>query len=733
MEEIRFYKKGDAYYAEHPDGRKFRVKTDDESVARSTVIKALSNPDTAAKAAGEAARGMADAAKSGYDKLTAKETPLVEPPIEGAPRLGTPEREAWEAEQQRMREERKRGGDYIYDPSNTTFGEYGSGLAMGAIGAKIGGEMARPIAPMPYIGAPAQVLGPMIGGTIGYGYGLYQSEIVPRIAQSMGLMDENVQMRNLDDVRNEILDKMGVDITVQAGLSSLLRSLAAPGRMVYDKLSGLTPEAMKLINDAAQQFGVKLGRVNVATNPLISGYNKVLGRFPFVGTPSKRQGQRLRGEFEDAFRSLYTRNAPILTMPEASSKMVQAANKRYGSFMKQAGKYYDDYRAVAATEGEIVPTNIIEDGVLRAAHKLRNLELRDEKIPSSLQEAVAKVEAVLSDTLTQTNGRQAITVEELDGIYEFMEAALRNLKVEGKYGGRIKNALSEFGTSLEAAERSIRPDSEAAQALKKADTFYAKFMGLFDQPVAQKFKREDPTAFRSRLSMTKEQARPKFEADEIYGMVFSTKSAEAQRTLRKIVGPAAYKDAVGTHLEKVLSDSIVDGVFKPKLFAEGIGFGGDQAKANALTAAIDAAGIPRQRLELISKIAQKLEASDLQDISTFVQRRAILGGIGAVAGAGVVGGGAAGGTVTAMAIPVLLRWAGGKLNEPVYDQMARRLARYEPGTQTFRNTLTRLVTIGTRDLASETEEERRQAEETVRGAVRGAERLGKEFMQGYGQ
>jgi len=734
MAELRFYRKGDSFYAEHPDGRKFRVRTDNEAVARKTVTRQLSKTESAARSAGETARSMVDAASQEMDALTRPAPPTVEAPIEGAPPLGTPERQAWEQEQQKLREQRKRDREFVYDPSNTSFGEYGSGLGMGAIGARIGAEMARPVAPMPYIGPASQVIAPMVGGTIGYGYGLYQSEVVPRAAKAMGLIEDEMQFRDLGGVRNEILDKMGVDITTQAGMSVLMRSLASPARAAYDKLTGLTPEARELVMRAAQGLGVNLGRVNIANSPLVNGYNKVIGRFPFIGTPAKEQGARLRGEFEDATRRLFSRDAPIVTMPEASVALSDAAQKRWKAFHGRAGKLYDDYRAKAATEGDIVPTSIIQDGVINAVKRLREIELRSGDAPKSMAEAYRRVEDTLDDVLTQTADRKAITVQELDGLYEMLESSLRSLKVEGKLGNTIKLSLTDLAQGLETAERAIRPDSEAAQALAKADQFYAKFMTLFDQPIAQKFKRESPTSFRSRTSLTREQARPKFEADEIFDMVFSTRSAEAQRTLQKIVGPKAYKMALGAHIDDVLKKSISEGSFNKATFLEGIGMGGKDAKANALTAAIDAAKIPRERLKLLAQIAEKLEPSDLQDVSTFIQRRATLGGMKSIgtlfAGAGVAAG--TGNPIAlSIAIPVLLRWTTGELNKPVYDQLAKRLAKYEPGTQTFRNTLVRLGEIAARDVMAETEDEVDSVRGAAESAVRGAERVGQEFMRGF--
>jgi len=598
----------------------------------------------------------------------------------------------------------------------------------------MGAAAAAPIAPVPGFGPTAQVVFPMIGGTIGYGTGLYTSEIVPRLAAwAEGSGDKFLDP---SDLRQYILEEMGVDLATSAGASAVFRGASLAGRAAFDFLTGVTGDAKNTVMDIAREFGVKLPQVSASSN-IASGYNKIIGRFPFIGSPAMKQGSERLEEVADSARRLFRRDAPIASIPEVSEYLSTAAREKYEAFHNEAGRLYDNYRDLARQEGDIIPVDPIDQSVENALAKMdRLLSSQSGEPRRAVRDEYAKVIDAFTDVLDETAGKDMISVDTMDALVEMLEGSLRQMKVEGKGSGTLFSAITDVVSGLEQAERSIRAGSPAAQALKDADTFYAKFMSTFETPVGRQFTREDPGAFRSRSRMTREQARPKFNQDELYNLVFSSKSADAQRTLRDIVGQDAYREAVASHAEQALQSAIKDGRVDTRSLKEALGFTSDQRKANALGAALQASGVDRQRLDLYINMLDRLDPVALQDVSTFVARRAALGGLNSALrsfgiGSAVAGGGAATGGLPVLGITLGLRWLTGSLNKPLIEKELRRLSKLSPNSQAARNTATRVIRIMIEEALDETEGPRRDVMNTVGQMGRAAKRVGEAAYQGY--
>lgn len=723
---------------ELPNGQILEIETDDPEKAAEAARQYMSRLEGGAAAVGSAARGVVDAAQEEYDALT-RPRAAPEAPMSGfpeRPQLGTPERQAWEEDQQRQRDEAKDARKVIQQPSASLLGQLGFGGVLGYAGAQMGAQAAAPIAPVPGIGPTAQVVFPMIGGTIGYGTGLYASEIAPRIADWAN--ESGDKFLDPEALREYILGEMGVDLATSAGVSAAFRGASLAGRAAFDFLTGVTGDAKKTVMDIAREFGVKLPQVSASEN-VASGYNKIIGRFPFVGTPAKVEGAKRLEEVARSAQRLFKRYAPIASIPEVSEYLSTAAREKYEAFHKEAGRLYDNYRDLARQEGDIIPVDPIDQSVENALAKMdRLLSSQSGEPRRAVRDEYAKVIDAFTDVLDETAGKDMISVDTMDALVEMLEGSLRQMKVEGKGSGTLFSAITDVVSGLEQAERSIRAGSPAAQALKDADTFYAKFMSTFETPVGRQFTREEPGAFRARSRMTREQARPKFNQDELYNMVFSTKSADAQRTLRDIVGQDAYKEAVASHVEQALQSAIKDNKVDTQGLRQALGFTSDQRKSNALGAALEAAGVDKQRLNLYLDMLDRLGPVELQDVSTFIARRAALGGMGSAlrsfgVGSAVVGGSAAGGApvLAGMAATLGIRWLTKQMNEPLIEKELRRLRKLGPNSQAARNTAARVMRILIEEALDETEGPRRDVMNTVGQMGRAAKRVGEAAYQGY--
>ncbi|MDD9926156.1 MAG: hypothetical protein OXR03_10015, partial [Rhodospirillaceae bacterium] len=503
---------------------------------------------------------------------------------------------------------------------------------------------------------------------------------------------------------------------------------------VMDMVTGVGPRQRAYAGEVKSKFGVGLSNVNLSERPLIKGFNRIVGMMPLIGAPAAKARERVATEFLDAKDRLFIRSGPSLSKPEAATYLVQAAKKRYGAMSGRANKLYGNYRALAEEAGEIFPTEHLQ---LRAVETLdeatkamaRNRETGELIVPKSLREAWKTYNDAVEDAVMYGD---RVTLPQLETIEGSLYAAANQIKEQAKGGGKaaaaLQNAIMNMAREAQGAQRLVDPEGAGAEALaavNKDDDFYYRMMGVFETKAAQAVIKTDPNALARGPRKFK---RPTFNEDEVFDMMFSTKSADAQKQLLDVVGRPAYQKAVQTHVSNAFSKSITDKGFNSKQFLELTGLGNTgvrEGTENAMNAAYRLAGVDRGRLELFADFAAKITRSDVPDMSTFVARRGMLGGIRSAARAFVPGAMVAGGAATAMGpvtglgLTLGLRYVTGVMNKPVYKQLMEDIARNAPGSQGFRNSMTRLLRLGLEDLGAEgdaaVDEGRRMAHEAYQG------------------
>lgn len=669
------------------------------------------------KAVTDGVQAVQDALKAGSSIARRAATgpeyapPDVQAPIAGAPPPNTPEFAAWEKRQNVER--RKRG----IRKKLSALHPKDSGGAMHA--AVIGGAAAnravepflRPLAPVPGWGPVISAGGQIAAGALGAGAGVYGYYGGLDALKDAGVDTPYKRVGALEAAQLGLKEARD-DAMFAGALSSVGRVARGAGRKAIDMFTGVGPAQRQYAAEIYSKFGVGLSNVNLSERPLVRGFNKIVGVMPFIGTPAAKSRDRLAGEFLAAKDRLFVMSGPTLTKPEASKHLIKAAKRKFGAFTSRANKLYSEYRTLADEAGEIFPTEKMQ---MRAIETLddvtKNLPVNRDTgapmIPNSLQSAwKAYTDAV--DEVVMYGDR--VTLPQLETIEGALYAAAAQAKEASKGGkkaaGAIQHAILNLAREAEEAQRAIDPEGPGAAALAalgKADGFYSKMMGVFDSKTAQQIKRTDPDALTTGARRFK---KPTWREDEVFDMMFSTKSAEAQKELLDVVGKPAYRKAVQTHVTNAFNSSITDKGFNSAKFLETTGLGNSgvrEGTENAMNAAYRLAGIDRERLELFADFASKITNSDVPDLSTFVARRGMLGGVRSalkgIVGIGIAGGGSgAVGGIPAVATTIGLRWMTGQMNKPVYKQLMEEVARNAPESQGFRNSLARILRLGLEDM-----------------------------------
>jgi len=713
----------DAYLEMRGSGGDAPAVAENPDVAANPTINAKQMERQGREAITQGVQGVKDALSAGSAILDRATTgneyapPEVQAPIAGAPPPGTPEFTAWEQNQDVERRKRALRKRLLSLHPKDSGGALHAAVIGGASANRAVEPYLRPFSPVPFWGPIINAGGQIAAGAAGAGSGVYGYYGGLDALKNMGADTPYKRVGALEAAQLG-MEEAKNDAMFAGALSTVGRVGRGVGRKAIDMFTGVGPEQRRYAADIMNKFGVGLSNVNVTERPLIKGFNRIVGVMPFIGTPAAKSRDRLAQEFLNAKDRLFVMAGPTLTKPQASKHLIKAAKKKFAAFSGKANRMYTEYRQLADEAGEIFPTENLQ---LRAIDSLdeatkaipTNRETGEIMVPEALKDAWKIYNDAVNEVVMYGD---RVSLRQLETIEGSLYAAAAKAKEASKGGKKaaatLQHAILKMAGEAEAAQRAIDPEgpgAEALEALTKADNFYSRMMGIFDSKTAQSIKGTDPDALSTGVRSFKQ---PKWREDEVFDMMFNTKSAEAQKELLDIVGKRAYRKAVQTHVTNAFNQSITDKGFNSKKFLEMTGLGNTgvrEGTENAMNSAYRLAGVDRERLELFADFASKITNSDVPDLSTFVARRGMLGGVRSalkgIVGIGIAGGGSgAVGGVPAIMTTIGLRYVTGQMNKPVYKQLMEEIARNSPESQGFRNSLTRLLRLGIEDLGERAED-----------------------------
>lgn len=412
---------------------------------------------------------------------------------------------------------------------------------------------------------------------------------------------------------------------------------------VIGKAMGVFNPAAKKMFDTARQFGVNLGASHVSPRKWVRGVPRVLGVFPFVGTPFRKGQAEVVGELNKASADLLNTLAPTSTMFESAQGMTKAAARRFKHNARIGAALYENFYGLTEQlpVKEIVPSAPIKEALgeiaTRAARETTELttgRVLSKTTPDPVGEFIKQLND-LPDRISVGSAR---------GI----ERMLNEIISEGAKQGWDVSRLATVKHGLEAAKNAaVDPanlkalgvsDEMAAGVMnswKKANSFWGKMMGTFESATAQKFGKADRNIFNKAVWKPGSK-----EADEIYRDVFSTKSLDALQNLREIVGPKEFRRASRVYLDNAIDASritakegaLVDNLFSAAKFEKQIGLDTKEGRA-LVEEMLKGSGMSIKTLDKFVEVAKRATDIAIVDPSSFLARRIILAG-----GAGAAGG-----------------------------------------------------------------------------------------------
>jgi len=478
------------------------------------------------------------------------------------------------------------------------------------------------------IGAPLGPAGMLAGSALGAAAG---QAFIGGIKRQP---PKETAMQALDEARTDLLFTGGV-----SAIRPLVQTIGAARR----GLLGVGEQELKKVREA-EKFGVGLGAADVTRFNAVKSAIKVIGRFPFLGTPAKQEAAKKAEQVFEGKERIMARLGPIQNLAEIGIDLNKAARNAFKGFRDEATTLYERARDIADSQGAIIPTQNIKKiaGVIS--------ENFDAARPGRTGKRSPIVE--YADTLKEIP--DSLTGSQYDALVDDLDVALTQSKQDGF---AIKNGM----TLKNASEIDLRSSTspEFADAIKEADEFFSKGMNTFETPTAQKFNRVGKNVFK--VGLTKQGT---LNEDELFRAAFNTKSPEAMKDLRGLVGPEVFNKAVRNHIETAFTKAktSIEGVetFDPDIFINKLGLSDpNSAEFKALQTALKPTNVDPNDLVRFARVASDAFSTEIPNVSTFIARRAALGGgksalKALIPGLAVTGGAAAGGITPAMAILVTL-------------------------------------------------------------------------------
>ena len=402
-------------------------------------------------------------------------------------------------------------------------------------------------------------------------------------------------------------------------------------------------EAQEAIVAGARQ-GVPLDAFRSSTGKasrVMDMTTNITGVFPFAGGPLRKSQRRVSGQFVKALGKNLESIAPSATVNEIGLEMTEQAAKKFRKNKAVYDALYENFRAKVKElpRQDIFPASPVSS---QAENIVADIQSRLPAIKGGKTTRPKNISAQVMRFINQNrNLADRQTIEALQGIKsEAGDLMARDSasNIEKRYLQQIKVAAEQSMNNPEFAGLPEAQARDVLSALETANNAFWKTMRQYETPTAQAFERVDKNIFSSGVS------RPgKVNADEVLSKVWNTKSLQAIKDLRQMVGDDTYNKAVRNFLEEKTQGSIrrlgeaqnIQFQFDAEKFKRNLGLDSEQGR-RALQEMLRESNVSVGAFKDLSKIADSIDGVFIPDPSQFVTRRLVLGG--SLAGSGLIGG-----------------------------------------------------------------------------------------------
>ena len=498
----------------------------------------------------------------------------------------------------------------------------------------------------------------------------------------------------LYDVLQSAITDETTDFGIQARKAKKDLSREALLQSFFAKIPGMWTGTKKLIwgkadkslYDSAQRIGYPLS-LSDAGNMISRGWGRVIGVFPFVGAPIKKGFAKKADILNKAADDTLNTFAPNVSLTKLGIDMAEASKSTFGDFRRVTSFFYDDfYKSVNKINAPVISTkniknslqkftDLVDDGTIKltTGKILKSPQKNDiykyAKNGKNFPEYITanQYKAILNDIkeFARKSKTEGFSIKSLTGFKSALETDLRLLTKKSYRDNLLKNVyplskskkkildpnlLSDIATKLKFAdkvyanglENSIITNAMKKQAQKegvKLVTIPGK--GAFDTPIAAKFKMIDKNIFGPGF-----QVQGSITSDQLGKVLLASRNVTPQllNDLRTLVGKKQYNNFVRARLQQGFDKSLIRFneptrtglMFDPYKFEANLGLD-TTAGRELVESMLKGSKLQLKHLDDFFAVAKNHAGLKIPDVSSFVARRATLGGTKSVLGGFALG------------------------------------------------------------------------------------------------
>jgi len=271
------------------------------------------------------------------------------------------------------------------------------------------------------------------------------------------------------------------------------------GRVLFG-LDNKNPEYQKML-DVAETYGMPLGIIQATNSAFWKGYSRVIGVFPYVGTPFRRAGEGTNEAIRQYFKVASNNFAPFQTMASLGGDIAALGRKEYEDTMTISRKLYEQFNEYSE---KLAGKKVIKlDTVKYLSDEFEKNLIAGRPGTSGFQfrfpgDGSRRAFEEFYRTLKNLDP-DGVTIEQARTLQQLFSEFQTNFKVEGK--GNIPTRegarITQLGLALEHdTNKLINIDNEvdkvifetAQTKLTQANEYLAEVMPKYDGPIADQYR-----------------------------------------------------------------------------------------------------------------------------------------------------------------------------------------------------------------------------------------------------
>ena len=486
----------------------------------------------------------------------------------------------------------------------------------------------------------------------------------------------DILQSNLTDEPTDFTTQVGKarkDLQREAALQTFFAKIPGMGTAIKRFVFG--DKAKQPLYESAKRLGFPLS-LSDGGNIIAQSYGRVIGVFPYVGQPIKKGIAKKADILNSTAKDVLNTFAPNVTLTRLGIDMSKAAQSTFDEFRRVSSFFYDDfYKSVSKVRAPIISTKnfkgsinsyikLIDEGdIVLKSGKVATSQEKDAMYKWAKQHldipefiSVPQYQSLLKniEKFAKRSKTEPVDIKSLTGFKFSLEKDLNQL-TKKSYLNTFKKVLDpkdleEIPQKLKFANQVYSEglqNSMITSAMKKlAKDQGVKVApipgkGVFSSPAGKDFKRVDKNIFSPGF-----QVQGSLTADQLGKVIVSNRNITPQilKDLKTLVGEKQFKNFVRARLQQNYDDALVRFsepdktglMFDPFKFSSNLGLDSKSGR-DLLEAMLEGSNLTLQNLDDFFAIAKNHAGLTIPDVSSFVSRRAVLGGTKSLLGGFAMG------------------------------------------------------------------------------------------------